>query len=351
MTHPLGVRWSHEQKIEAAKEAKGYSSVRQASMALGIRYETLAKAIRYAAAYDSELPSVSSPFVAPSLPSADEPLEALIARRRATAERVIPAHEARDLIPVRITMPGPIGLLCQGDPHLDNDGSDFPSLEADLRAIANQPRVMALSIGDVTDNWVGRLERLYALSSVKAADAFRLAEWMFSYPGVNWLGLVSGNHDKWSGHRDPLKWITKARVGIHEDDVLRMALNHPCGAETRIHARHDFKGSSIWNDMHGLKREVSTGWRDHLLVAGHRHLGEDGGIINADGFVTQLLRLSGYKRADSYATQGQFKAKPMHPSALVIINPNRSDNERGRVWVAPDVAEGVDYLKFITRKV
>ena len=294
--------------------------------------------------------ATSGPFVVPALPDKDEPLEALLERRRATAERTIEAHNARELIPVKITMAGPIGLFVQGDPHLDNDGGDFVRLEDDLKAIAGQPRILAASIGDVTDNWIGRLERLYASSTVKAADAWRLADWMFSYPGINWLGLVGGNHDAWSGHRDPMKWITKAKVALYENDVLRMALRHPNGAETRVHARHDFKGHSIWNDMHGLKREVTTGWRDHLLVAGHRHLGEDGGIINADGFVTQLLRLSGYKRADSYATQGQFKSKPMHPSALVIINPDRADNERGRVWVAPDVAEGVDYLKFITRK-
>lgn len=290
------------------------------------------------------------PFSIPALPSKDEPLEALLERRRATATRTIAAHEARELIPVKITMAGPIGLWLSGDPHLDNDGCDFIRLEDDLRTVANQPRILSANIGDVTDNWVGRLEKLYASSTTKAQDGWRLAEWMFSYPGINWLGLVGGNHDGWSGHRDPIKWIAKARIALYENDVLRLSLQHPNGEQTRIHARHDFKGNSIWNDMHGLKREVTTGWRDHLLVAGHRHLGEDGGLVNPDGFVTQLLRLSGYKRADTYAITGQFKAKPLHPSALVIINPDKPDTERGRVWVAPDVAEGVDYLKFLTRK-
>jgi transposase-like protein len=296
------------------------------------------------------MPEPSRPYIAPHLPSSEEPLADLIRRRRETASRVIEADDARKLIPIKLTMPGPIGLFCMGDPHLDNDGCDFPRLEADLMSIAGEPRVLALSIGDVTDNWTGRLERLYAASSVKAADGWRLAEWLFSYPGINWLGSVAGNHDKWSGHRDPLKWITKARVALHEDDVLRLALNHPNGQSTRIHARHDFKGSSIYSDMHGLKRESLMGWRDHLLVAGHRHLGEDGAFINPDGFVTQLLRLCGYKRADSYAVAGQFKAKPMHPSALVIINPDRAEAERGRVWVAPSVEEGVDWLNFQSRR-
>jgi hypothetical protein len=346
MKNPVGMVWSHDQKMEAAAKAADYPSIHAAAAALGIRWGTLKRAIAYAEAHKAK----EAPFLVAPLPSPDEPLESLLERRRAAAERVIPAQEARNLIPVKVKHKGPVGLFCQGDPHLDNDGCDFPRLEADLKAIAGNPRIMALSLGDVTDNWIGRLERLHASSSVKAADGWRLAEWMFSYPGVNWLGLVAGNHDKWSGHRDPLKWIAKARVALHEDDVLRMALHHPGGAETRIHARHDFKGSSIWNDMHGLKREVAIGSRDHLLVAGHRHLGEDGGIVNADGFVTQLLRLSGYKRADAYAVAGQFRPKPMHPSALVIINPDRPETERGRVWVAPDIETGVDYLNFLVRR-
>jgi hypothetical protein len=323
-----------------------------AARALGISRSTFQNRLMHSEAMAAAdvAPPPERPYHIHPLPSRDEPLDDLIARKRAVGQRTIEAHEARSLIQVKLTMPGPIGLWCMGDPHLDNDGCDFQRIEHDLATIAKQPRIMALNIGDVTDNWVGRLERLYASSSVKAADGWRLAEWLFSYPGVHWLGLVGGNHDAWGGHRDPLKWITKARVGLYEADSLRMALQHPCGAQTRIHGRHNFKGQSIWNDMHGLKREVTTGFRDHLLVAGHLHLGEDGGLINADGFVTQLLRLSGYKRADTYAVTGQFRPKPMHPSAMVIINPAKAETERGRVWVAPSVEEGVDWLNFLAKR-
>ena len=346
---------SYEQAREAVEifERAGFNYA-EAQRQTGIARSTLQSRVAIARdQYGLGEPTEAGdkPFVVPPLPTKDEPLEALLERRRATAERVIQASEARELIPVRLTMGGPVGIWLCGDPHLDYDGCDFNRLETDLATVANQPRILAINAGDVTDNWVGRLERLYASSSVKAADGWRLAEWLFSYPGVNWLGLVGGNHDAWSGHRDPLKWITKGRVALYENDVLRLALHHPNGEQTRIHGRHNFKGNSQWNDMHGLKKESMIGWRDHLLFCGHLHLGEDGGFINPDGFVTQMIRLSGYKRADSYAVQGQFKAKPLHPSALVILNPDKPDNERGRVWVAPDIAEGVDYLKFLARKV
>lgn len=298
----------------------------------------------------SRAEAASRPFSVPPLPSPDEPLEALLERRRATARRVIQAHDARELIPVNLTIKGPVGLWLMGDPHLDNDGCDFVRLEEDLRLVAHQPRVISINAGDVVDNWIGRLERLSAAASTKASDGWRLAEWLFGYEGIDWLGFVGGNHDAWSGHRDPLKWIVKGKVPLYEADVLRIALHHPGGAVTRVHGRHNFKGQSQWNDMHGLKKESMIGWRDHLLFAGHLHLGEDGGFINPDGFVTQMVRLSGYKRADTYAVTGQFKSKPLHPSALVIINPDRPDADRGRVWVAPDVETGIDYLNFISRR-
>lgn len=336
-----------EQTLSTYKKC---GSLSQAAKILGITRATLQARLDRAQMERGEANEPRRIFEAPKLPSPERPLEALLASKREVGERTITAQDARTLIPIKLNVKGPVGLFCLGDPHVDSDGCDFNRLERDLKTISKQERVVALSIGDVTDNWVGRLERLHAQSSTSAADGWRLAEWIFSYAGIHWLAAVGGNHDQWSGHRDPLKWITRARVAVVENDVVRLALRHPNKQETRIHARHNFKGSSIWNDMHGPKREAITGFRDHLLVAGHLHLGEDGGFINPDGFVTQLLRLSGYKRADQYATAGQFKSKPMHPSALVIINPDKPDTERGRIWVAPDIQEGVQYLNWLGKR-
>lgn len=289
------------------------------------------------------------PFIAPELPSPDEPLESLLQRCRNEARRAIEADDARTLIPVKLTLSGPIGLFLQGDPHLDNPGRDFPALERDLALVERQPRILAMSCGDVLDNWVGRLEKLYGQSTVTAKDAWRLAEWMFTRP-VNWLALSAGNHDAWSGHRDPLRYITKHRVPIYENAAARLALQHPCGAVTRVHMRHTFRGHSMYSALHGLRRETREGWRDHLLVAGHIHEGEDGAQINGDGIVSQMVRLSGYKRVDSFAKEHGFKSKPLHRSALAIIDPSKPESSRARVWLAPDIETGVDYLNYIAKR-
>lgn len=340
-----------EQCKQAIDAFHQYGEKKKAADALGLDRMTLHHRIETAKRRGIGVRKSSpAPFISPQLPSKDEPMDVLLQRVRDTSSRTLEAHDARTLIPIQIRCKGPVGIFAMGDPHIDDEGCDFARLEKDLKTVASNERIVGLSIGDVTNNWVGRLERLYASQSVNASDAWRLAEYIFTSFEIPWLAAVNGNHDKWSGHRDPLKWIMKARVALQEDDVVRLALHHPNKAITRIHARHNFKGNSQWNDLHGLKKEVLGGWRDHLLVAGHLHLGEDGGFINPDGFVTQLLRLSGYKRADSYAVAGHFKSKPLHPSALVIICPDKPENERGRVWVAPDIEEGVDYLRFMAKR-
>jgi hypothetical protein len=325
------------------------SAVQMAAQRIGVPGQTIRDAIRREGLDAPPDEPVQAPFIAPSLPSADEPIEDIIARKRSLASRKIEADAARKLVPVKITMPGPIGLFVMGDPHLDNDGCDFAAIERDIEAVARQPRVLGINAGDVTDNWVGRLEKLYSQSSVTARDGWRLAEWLFDQP-VNWLALVGGNHDAWSNHRDPLRWITKGRVPVYENSAARFALQHPNGAETRVHVRHDFPGRSMYSDLHGMKRELREGWRDHILVAGHIHVGEDSGCINGDGNVSQLVRLSGYKRIDSFAKDLGFKSRPLHPSALIIINPDASDMDRGRAWLAPSVPEGVDYLNWLAAR-
>lgn len=283
---------------------------------------------------------------APKLPSSDLPLDELIARREAESERNKIADAARELIPVQIRTPGPIGLLIFGDPHVDNPGCDFKLLKQHLDIAA--PRAAYLfpvDIGDLTDNWVGRLERLYASSSTTKSDAWRLVEWYLGY--VRWLVHIDGNHDVWSGDNDPLKWIARGNVGVSQRHGARIALEHPCGAVTRAHFRHDFKGNSQYNGLHGHTRELLFGQRDHLLVSGHRHFGEDAAVVNADGIVSQMLRVSGYKVVDDYARQGQFPRKPMHPAAVVVLDPQQPETSRGRVWCAPTVEQGAEYLDWL----
>lgn len=172
--------------------------------------------------------------------------------------------------------------------------------------------------------------------------------WCLTVPRGNFMVRRNGKAyftgNCWQGSGDPLDWIARQNNSIYEPHGIRMVLNHPCGAKTRIHCRHDFSGNSIYHALHGPKREVLMGFRDHLIVAGHKHIGGAEQLVTPDGLVSQLVRVSGYKHVDHYANQLGLKKMPMHSSALIIIDPREPDTSAARCWCAPTVERGILFL-------
>ena len=287
-------------------------------------------------------------FRAATIPSKERSLDEIMRHRREESGRARNYEEAINLIKVDLATDGPVGLLVVGDPHIENPGCDFEMLERHLKLAADRSEyVFAGNIGDLQDNWIGRLERLYADTTVNSKETWKLVEWMLRGAGVRWTWLVRGNHDKWLGRGDPVDWISRlGQIGVDQADGVRIAFKHPNGAETRMHARHDFSGHSQFNPLHGLKKEVLHGFRDHIIVAGHRHIGADARDVNGDGMPFVMVRLSGYKVSDSYRHTLGLKAKPLHPAAMIIVDPDEPDNSNNRVWVAPTVEVGADFLDF-----
>ena len=276
------------------------------------------------------------------LPTSELPLQELITRRVEESDRALRADAARDLIPVNVNIDGPFGLFVFGDPHVDDPGCNFRLLKQHVDLIKHHPHIVAGHIGDLANFWVGRLVKLYADQTTTARDAWRLVEWLLTE--IDTLFLVLGNHDMWNGQGSPIDWIMRTSVGVTEPHGVRLALTQPCGTVTRVHARHNFKGTSIYNELHGLKREVMMGLRDHVLLAGHHHVGGDAGTVAPDGLVSQIVRVAGYKEADHYAKELGLKSARIHPSALIIIDPREPETSRARAFCAPTVEVGVVIL-------
>ena len=313
---------------------------------IGVARQTVQKRIQTIEA--EERASRPRKFEAPSLPHRTRQIEELIADRIRESERVIGADEARDLIPVKVNIDGPFGLLVFGDPHIDDPGCAFALLKSHIELAQRHDHILAANIGDLANNWVGRLARLYSSQSTTDRESWTLVEWMVK--SVHWLFIIAGNHDLWTGAGDPVSWFAKQAGSMYEEHGVRLELQHPGGAKTRIHARHDMAGKSIYHALHGPKREALMGFRDHVIVAGHLHVGGDEGMVTPDGICAQLVRVSGYKLADTYARQLGLKKMPIHPAALIIIDPREPENSRARAWCAPTVELGVKLLDSIRRE-
>lgn len=283
------------------------------------------------------------PFDIPELPSSRPPIDELLARRKNDFSRKATASIARRLIPVNINIEGPFGIAHFGDPHVDDDGTDIGLLERHVQVVNSCEGMFAGNVGDFQNNWIGRLARLYGEQSTSSQDAWDLAEWLIQ--SCDWLYLVGGNHDAWSGTGDPLKWIAKQQGALLEPHGARLDLRMPSGRSVRVNARHDFKGHSQWNTAHGVAKAVQMGWRDHVLTCGHMHISGYQILKDpASGLVSHAIRTASYKTFDKYAEEKGLPDQAIFVAPVTVVDPRFPDSDVRFITFIPDVEEAADYL-------
>ena len=343
-----------EQIIAALKSNNGSRS--KAAVKLGLCLRALASRLVSMRKKGIEIPEVNySRFVDKEeysftpLPESDVPIEELIAHRKRQFVHKRDHEEASKLIPIRIKIHGAVGLLFFGDPHVDDDGTDIEALERHTALVKATEGLFAVNVGDTTNNWVGRLARLYGDQSTSAAQAWRLAEWFMGQ--CDWLWLLAGNHDLWSGAGDPMRWIARQQSALYKSSEARINLKFPNGAEVRINSRHDHAGSSIWNPAHGPMKAAIMGTRDHIYVAGHKHESAYSVLKDPITDITMhALKVASYKVYDRYAKERGFRDNAFSPCALVTINPSLPSHHADMIKVFWEPEHGADYLKFLRRK-
>jgi predicted transcriptional regulator len=254
------------------------------------------------------------------------------------------------IIQMKVNSDGPIGITHFGDPHLDDPGTDLNRLEYDMDVVKNTDGMYGANVGDIHNNWVGRLQRLYAEQTVTAKESWKLVEWFIRK--IDWLYLVGGNHDAWSGSNDPLYWLTKQHDRFLRYHGVRFNLKFPNKREVRINARHDFKGYSQWNPAHGPMKAIQMGWRDHILTCGHTHQSGIGVLSHPDAsqrIISWAIRVPSYKILDNHAIEIGANGNFVSPTCTTIINPY-AEREEGLVTVIWDLDTAADFLTFQRKK-
>ena len=248
-----------------------------------------------------------------------------------------------------VTLPDdlPIAIWHCGDPHLDDPGTDLRQLHTDQATVRATPGMYGGNVGDTTNNWVGKLARLHAQQETTAAESWVLAEDFLRR--CQWLYLVSGNHDCWSGDSDPLRWIARL-VGAPAptlDSTLAITWRS-IGVQT-VRVRHSFPGRSQYNPAHGVAKAARASGCD-LLVCGHTHECGHQTVGHEDGWVSHALQVGSYKRHDRYAEElGLAVGQAFAPSAVTIHDPE-ARLPVARVRVHWDVQEAAAELGWLRRR-
>lgn len=337
---------AHGCNVVEAAGATGINPKTLSSQKLTIKIKYPHLADEYRDVYDRDQLAAPKPFTVQPLPDPEMPVADLIALRKKQFARRMDAHKARKLIPVEVTIDGPVGIAHFGDPHIDDDGCDIGALERDVETVNKTEGMFGANLGDIQNNWIGRLAHLYAHQGTTANQAWMLVEWLLQ--SCEWLYLVGGNHDAWSGAGDPLKWIMGSQAGVYEAWGVRLELRFPNGKNVRVNARHDFTGHSMWNPNHGPMKAAQAGWRDHILTCGHKHVSFITGPLKdpSNGLLSWAIRCAGYKVIDGYATEKGLPDQNAFATAVTIIDPRYDDDDPRLVTVLPGVEEGADYLRF-----
>ena len=277
------------------------------------------------------------------------PVEDIISFRQKAYSQKKKAKESRTLVDIHINIDGPIGIAHFGDPHVDDDGTDLSQIIMYTDIINNTEGMFAGNLGDIQNNWVGRLSALYGQQSTSAKESWKLTEYFVNK--LNWLYLVAGNHDVWSGDGDPLEFIMRDHKGLYERWGARMNLIFPNGKEITINARHTWKGNSMWNTAHGVAKAAQMGWKDHVLTCGHTHVSGYQVLKDpASGLISHALQVASFKIMDNYADKLGLDDKNIFNCPVTIIDPRYEDDDNRLITTIfnPEVAS--EYLKYLRSK-
>lgn len=346
--------------IEALIATRGHKL--KAAEALRIPVTTLRNRLNAARRYGMKIPALAldrhpigyadqkgEEFEVQKLPDPDLPIEELIEHRKRQYAQKQAYEDTRKLVTVNVKIDGPIGIWHFGDPHVDDDGTDLAAIERHSDLVRKTHGVFGANVGDMTNNWIGRLSRLWADQSTSARQSWKLAEWFIRR--VKWLYFIGGNHDAWSGEGDPLKWIMEGQTTPYATSEIRLELRFPNKNVCRINARHDFAGHSQYNPAHGPMKATLFGVRDHISVAGHKHTSAHGVLKNPDdGSLMHSFLVASYKFYDRYAREKGLRDQHIAPGVLTIVNcqlPNTHPAFIDHYW---DLEYGLDILKYLRSK-
>ena len=288
-------------------------------------------------------------FELPEFPDDKVDSNAIMDHLSSIFEKKHAAAKARNWFDIKVNIDGPIGLTFWGDPHLGDNGCNYPLIRHHAELHRNTEGMFSVNIGDTANNWIGRLKALYADQDSSKKTERQLADWFLNEAGIKWMVWLMGNHDMWGDFAEILRGYNIKRVPM-EDHQARFVLRFPNDRHCRVWAAHDFKGHSMWNSLHGpQKASHMKGQGVHLFACGHTHNWachqEEHGH---NGEVYWLLRSRGYKFVDEYADKLGHFPQQEGASITAIINPDAT-SRAGFIQCFADMDLAADYLTWLRK--
>ncbi len=340
------MRLSDNELIEAVKTRNSHDTAKACAEALGISPPLLAYRLEQAKIRVPEYFDYSEPvdgFSVPDLPDGEMPTDELIEFMTSRYNKRRDAKDARHIIPVKMKDNKPVGLQFFGDPHVDSPQCNWPELRRCVAIIKRTEGLRGVSLGDHVDNWIGRLQREYAKANATADQAWQLADWFIKE--INPLLIIRGNHDAWSGHGDPLKYI-RGVGNLYEQWKAIIELQFPNGRSAILDIAHDHSGQSMYHPLQGqLKTARFYKSPADLIISGHRHTW---GMMNTEmqNRVVWMCRARGFKDHGEYEVVKGFEEQRLGHCITAVFDPE-AETETGFINCFAEPTSGAEYLTYL----
>jgi len=329
----------------------------QAARAMGVPRQTFNYNLKHARSLTEDSPPTSD-VEFPQFPNTNPSAEEILAWQCKRYEKLENGYSARKWYDIKINVDGPIGVSFFGDPHIDDNGCNTPMLMHHCEIHARTEALFGVNCGDTTNNWVGRLGRLFADQDSSQETARLLANWLLSGSGVTWLAWILGNHDLWNDGEAILRAMNGEVITERKEKFpgmemaawqARFGLVFPNKRRCRVWMSHDFPGHSQWNSLHGAMKAAKMKDQAHIYACGHKHNAAMFNEENAErDFTYWLVRAKGYKDIDSYGVQLGHDTQKSGHSITAIIDPSKPDSQM--VQCFQDMELAADFLTFLRKK-
>jgi hypothetical protein len=285
-------------------------------------------------------------YVSPAPES--ETWQEILARRVAMQERDIERAASKHTRTVVLPDALPFGVLLMGDAHLDDDYCDIALAFRHAEMVRDVDGLYGLTVGDWSNNWVGRLERKHGDQRTRKDEANALVLGYLQTMRASLVGAVAGNHDLWNEGMAILRAALGDSIPMAADELIVSLTAKGCDPFV-IHARHNFKGHSQYDPAFGAKKAaLMNRVGSDLYVDGHKHTHSSGQSVTGAGQCFAYVKLGAYKIVDEYATAIDCSTGMRGDEAcLVIVRPGLPRNHPGRTRFEWDVPAGVEYLSWL----
>lgn len=220
---------------------------------------------------------------------------------------------------------GPVALVWVADLHIGGSGVDYPRMFDEAEIIADTPGMYLGLVGDLVDSFIiGKLLQVRMGTRLNITDEWVLLRKYLEIVKDKILVSVGGNHDYWHTALSGIDYLADvmssiSSSAIYDQDDARVTVKIG-DVEWPGRIRHKWRGSSIYNDTHGIER--ASKWDQDFLwgVGAHDHASGLGRQFNNAGRTGLAMKCGSYKRVDKHARKSGFPKHNESTAIAVVFN-------------------------------